>query len=159
MKKKNELTHSMAHYLLAIHHLKEDKGYARATDIAAALKLTKGSVSLALQGLKKKGLIVEDENRFLSLSTNAHDAVHGMLSSKTLFSTFLCDFLGVSKGTSQLDSCLIEHLLSTETQIRLFIFMKRIYDLEDSSIRKRLVHGEVQFLKDYTEYQEFRKEQ
>ncbi len=40
----NELTHSMAHYLLTIHKLKEEKGYARVTDIAKELGLTKGSV-------------------------------------------------------------------------------------------------------------------
>ena len=34
----NELTHSMAHYLLTIHKLKEEKGYARVTDIAKSLR-------------------------------------------------------------------------------------------------------------------------
>ena len=50
----NELTHSMAHYLLTIHKLKEEKGYARVTDIAKELGLTKGSVSTALNNLKKR---------------------------------------------------------------------------------------------------------
>ena len=50
----SELTHSMAHYLLTIHKLKEEKGYARVTDIAKDLGLTKGSVSTALTNLKKK---------------------------------------------------------------------------------------------------------
>ena len=33
----SELTHSMAHYLLTIHKLREEKGYARVTDIAKEL--------------------------------------------------------------------------------------------------------------------------
>jgi Mn-dependent DtxR family transcriptional regulator len=49
----NDLTHSMVHYLLAIHKLKEAKGYARVTDIAHEMGLTKGSVSTALTNLKK----------------------------------------------------------------------------------------------------------
>ena len=76
----NELTHSMAHYLLTIHKLREEKGYARVTDIAKDLGLTKGSVSTALGNLKKKDLVVEDENKFLSLSKVGHDEVHRMLS-------------------------------------------------------------------------------
>ena len=50
----NELSHSMAHYLLTVHKLREEKGYARVTDIAKDLGLTKGSVSTALNNLKKK---------------------------------------------------------------------------------------------------------
>ena len=54
--KKINLSHSMAHYLMAIHQLKEEKGYARGIDIAKLLGLTKGSVSLALKKLKAKEL-------------------------------------------------------------------------------------------------------
>ena len=67
----NDLTHSMVHYLFSIHKLKEKNGYARVTDVAKELNLTKGSVSIALSGLKKKELVVEDENKFFSLSTFA----------------------------------------------------------------------------------------
>ena len=72
----NELTHSMVHYLLTIHKLKEEKGYARVTDIAKDLGLTKGSVSTALNNLKKRELVIEDESKFLSLSKLGHDEVH-----------------------------------------------------------------------------------
>ena len=51
----HELSHSMAHYLLTIHKLKESKGYARVTDIAKDLGLTKGSVSTAQDELLGSG--------------------------------------------------------------------------------------------------------
>jgi len=71
------MSHSMAHYLLTIHKLKENRGYARVTDIAKDLGLTKGSVSTALNNLKKKGLIVEeDDSKFLLLTDSGHEEVH-----------------------------------------------------------------------------------
>lgn len=122
----NDLTHSMVHYLLAIHKLKESKGYARVTDIAHEMGLTKGSVSTALTNLKKRDLVTEDESKFLSLSSSGHEAVHGILSSRTLLFYFLKDIIGVNEEVAHKDSCLMEHLMSTETREKFFNFMKTI---------------------------------
>lgn len=122
----NDLTHSMVHYLLAIHKLKEAKGYARVTDIAIEMGLTKGSVSTALSNLKKRELVIEDESKFLSLSHSGHDAVHEILSSRTLLFYFLKDIIGVDEVVAHKDSCLMEHLMSSETREKFFNFMKMI---------------------------------
>lgn len=122
----SDLTHSMAHYLLAIHKLKESKGYARVTDIAKEMKLTKGSVSTALNNLKKKNLVVEDESKFLSLSEVGHNEVHSILTSRTLLYYFFKDVLGVSEDVAHKDSCLMEHLLSPESRDQFFEFMKKV---------------------------------
>jgi DtxR family Mn-dependent transcriptional regulator len=121
----SELSHSMVHYLLTIHKLKEQRGYARVTDIAIELKLTKGSVSTALNNLKKKGLVEEEENsKFLLLTGAGHDEVHNILSARTLIFYFLKDFIGVSKEIAEKDSCAMEHLMSKETSEKFFTFMK-----------------------------------
>lgn len=122
----NDLTHSMVHYLLAIHKLKESKGYARVTDIAHEMGLTKGSVSTALTNLKKRELVLEDESKFLSLSPTGHEAVHGILSSRTLLFYFLKDIIGVQEEVAHKDSCLMEHLMSPETREKFFNFMKSL---------------------------------
>lgn len=122
----NDLTHSMVHYLLAIHKLKETKGYARVTDIAHEMGLTKGSVSTALTNLKKRDLVLEDESKFLSLSPTGHEAVHGILSSRTLLYYFLKDIIGVDEEVAHKDSCLMEHLMSAETREKFFNFMKNL---------------------------------
>lgn len=122
----SDLTHSMAHYLLTIHKLKEAKGYARVTDIAKDMGITKGSVSTAITSLKKKDLVVEDDSKFLSLSQIGHEHVHSILSSRTLLYYFLKDVLGVSNEVANNDSCLMEHLLSDETRSKFFTFMKKI---------------------------------
>lgn len=41
----NSISHSVAHYLLAIDALKADNGYARSIDIARELDITPGSCS------------------------------------------------------------------------------------------------------------------
>lgn len=120
----HDLTHSMVHYLLTIHKLREKKGYARVTDIAKELGVTKGSVSTALGNLKKRELVLEDESKFLSLSPEGHNEVHSILSSRTLLFYFLKDILGVSEDSAAQDSCLMEHLVGEETRDKLFQFMK-----------------------------------
>lgn len=123
----NELSHSMVHYLLSIHKLKEEKGYARVTDIAKSLKITKGSVSTAINNLKKKNLVVEEEDsKFLDLSEKGHQQVHEVLTSRTLLYYFLKDFLGVSEEVAHRDSCMMEHLVGPETRDKFFSFMKSL---------------------------------
>lgn len=122
----SELTHSMVHYLLTIHKLKETKGYARVTDIAKEMGLTKGSVSTALNNLKKRNLVLEDDSKFLTLSESGHQEVHSILTSRTLLYYFLKDILGVDDEVSHKDSCLMEHLLSEETREKFFQFMQSV---------------------------------
>ncbi len=156
---KVNLSHSMAHYLMAIHQLTESKGYARGIDIAKLLGLTKGSVSLALKKLKAKDLILEDESHFLSLTENSHELVHSVLSARTLLYYFFKDFLGVSNEYSHIDACLTEHLLSPETQKKLFRFMKKITEIDDSKVRNVLFDDDVDFLNDFKNYNEFKRKQ
>lgn len=122
-----EISHSMVHYLLSIHKLKETKGYARITDIAKSLGLTKGSVSTAINNLKKRELVQEEEDsKFLLLTDLGHDQVHKILSARTLLFYFLRDFVGVSEKTAEEDSCKMEHLISSETSEKFFDFMKKV---------------------------------
>jgi Mn-dependent DtxR family transcriptional regulator len=40
---RNDITHSAAHYLMAIDALREEYGYARVTDVADMLKVSRGA--------------------------------------------------------------------------------------------------------------------
>ena len=123
----SDLSHSMTHYLLTIHKLKEDRGFARVTDIARELNLTKGSVSTAINNLKKKGLVSEEDDcKFLILTDKGHDEVHKILSTRTLMFYFLKDYVGVSNDIADRDSCMMEHLMSQESLEKLFLFMKKL---------------------------------
>ncbi len=126
-KESNHISHSMAHYLLAVHKLKETKGYARVTDVARELNISKGSVSTTLSGLKKRGFIAEEKgSKFLLLTDYGHQEVHHILSNRALFYHFFHDLLGVSEASSREGSCLMEHLMSDDIRGQFFNFMKTI---------------------------------
>ena len=149
--KTEKLSHSMVHYLLTIHKLKESRGFARVTDIAKDLKLTKGSVSTAVNNLKKKGLVKEEDDcKFLMLTDHGHDEVHRILSSRTLLYYFLKDFLGVSDSIAKKDSCLMEHLMSKETREKFFEFMKKF---GNGNIEKNLANLDFKSNLDLNKYE------
>jgi Mn-dependent DtxR family transcriptional regulator len=122
----NLLTHSAAHYLMTIHDLLEQHGYARVTDIAREMNITRGSCSISLKPLKKRGLVVEDENKFLRLSDEGQLLAGLVARNDDLLKTFFHEVLGVDKEQAEIDACKIEHLLSIETSMRLAGFIECI---------------------------------
>ncbi len=147
--KENEvdLSHSMTHYLLVIHDLKEKNGYARVTDISKALNITKGSVSLASNNLKKKGLVKEEDGtKFLILTELGHKEVHLILSSRALLFAFFKDFLKVKKQHAKEAACLMEHLTNHDVREKLFYFMKTI-SLSDKDPKKKKIINDIKKFK------------
>ena len=119
----NVITHSAAHHLMTIYDLLEKNGYARVTDVARHLEITRGSASITLKALKEKGLVNEDENKFLKLSAEGERISHSIQSIRKIFQKFLIDVLRVDPDQAEIDACKIEHLLSRETGERLLNFM------------------------------------
>ncbi|MEK8023962.1 MAG: metal-dependent transcriptional regulator [Candidatus Hydrogenedentota bacterium] len=149
------LTHSMAHYLLAISELREEHGYARATDVAKKLGVTKGSASIALKAIREKGFITEDENRMLFFTPRGMSAVDNIAGSRSAFLKFFHDILAVEEQAALEDSCKLEHLVSHITTDRLIRFLEfvaaddRAQDLvagfkksiEPKAVASRAKHG------------------
>jgi Mn-dependent DtxR family transcriptional regulator len=119
----NDITHSAAHHLLAIMELKKTRGYARVTDVAKFLNITTGSASANLKSLKAKKLVLEDDNRFLSLSEKGQKLAELVIMRKEVIREFLTNVLKVSPEQAEIDACKTEHLLSIEsaTKMREFI--------------------------------------
>jgi len=120
----NMITHSAAHYLMTIHHLLHENGYARVTDIAKRLNITRGSCSISLKPLKKRGLVVEDENRFLKLSDEGQRLAVLIERNDELLEILFKEVLGVADEQAEIDACKIEHLLSIETSMALGNFIE-----------------------------------
>lgn len=125
---KNELTHSGAHYLMAIHEVHEEQGYARLSDIAKKLNLSKGSLSMSLKPLIKKNLILEDKNKHLSLSDSGKILAKNIENTCATIQHFL-QTLGVSQETANIDACKVEHLLSNESSS---MILKLVKSLEEN---------------------------
>lgn len=121
----NEITHSAAHHILAILELTEKRGYARVSDVAKHLQITTGSASTNLKSLKQKGLVVEDDNKFLSLSEDGRKLAEGIVHQREVLIKFLRDVLGVSAHQAEVDACKTEHLFSFETTSKMEEFAKK----------------------------------
>lgn len=121
----NEITHSAAHHLLAILELTEKRGYSRVSDVAKFLDITTGSASTNLKGLKQKGLVEEDENKFLLLSDEGRKLAEAILHRRNVLEKFFISVLGVSEEQAGIDACKTEHLLSMETTAKMAEMTKK----------------------------------
>lgn len=121
----NELTHSAAHHLLAIHEVGLPYGgWARVSDIARELAITRGSVSINLRALKKRGWIETGDHRLVRLSASGLKVVQAVMAKRKVLRAFLRDVLGTSDSQADIDSCKIEHLISDATGQALVRFMR-----------------------------------
>jgi Mn-dependent DtxR family transcriptional regulator len=133
----NVISHSAAHHLMAIDDLITTLGYARVSDVARRLGITRGSVSISLGPLKKAGLVEQDENRHLRLSEVGRSLVASIKTKRLLLRRLLSDVLGVAPGQAEIDACKIEHLVSNETAHRVLALLR--YLDEDRSRAERLL--------------------
>ncbi len=112
---KNAVTHSVAHHLVAIATLRDEFGYARVSDVARQLSITRGSASITLKGLKQRGLVIEDARRFLGLSEDGLRIARTIQAKKKVMRRLFVEWLGVDDEQADIDTCKIEHLISGET--------------------------------------------
>ncbi len=114
-KNKKYLTHSRVHYLWAINELNEKNGYARATDVASLLCVSRSAVSIALSHLKSLNLVVEElPEHFLKLTILGKKQLTNIDKNFTILSRFFRNVLNLDEETATKQACLIEHLLLDE---------------------------------------------
>ena len=101
-------------YLEQILILLEGKGYARSTDIAAALGVTKPSVSVAMKKLRENGYISMEKGGLISLTDKGYAIARKMYDRHQALTKYLVQ-LGVPDEIAQEDACRIEHVLSDES--------------------------------------------
>ena len=133
----HEVSHSVAHYLTTLHDLHAARGYARVSDVARELEVTKGSVSVQMKHLKEKGFVTEDENKFLQLTQLGESVAHDVRYSREVLIRFISDVLGVLPEQAETDACKIEHLLSHETS-RQILGLVQLLQSDDTDARKFL---------------------
>lgn len=113
--KANEVSHSMAHYLVTLRDLHAARGYARVSDVAKELGVAKGTVSVQMRHLKEKGFVSEDENRHLQLTDVGDHAARQVCYNRASLIQFLSKVLDVDPEQAEVDACKMEHLLSART--------------------------------------------
>ena len=120
----NEVSHSVAHHLAAINELVNQNGYARVSDVARSLNITRGSASLTMKALKERKYVLEDQNKFLRLSEDGKRVVDLIVAKRAIVRKFLRDVLHVKPEQAEIDACKVEHLLSEETGEKLLAFVR-----------------------------------
>ena len=101
-------------YLEMILMLREEKGYARSIDIAAALGVTKPSVSFAMKKLRENGYIQMDESNYITLTESGMKIARRIYDRHKAVTAILIQ-IGVDEKTAREDACKIEHDLSDVT--------------------------------------------
>ena len=92
----------------------EAEGYARSTDIAARLDVTKPSVSIAMKKLRENGYITMDQDSLISLTETGYAIARRIYDRHKALTRFLIR-LGVDEKIAREDACKIEHDISEET--------------------------------------------
>lgn len=126
------LTHSRVHYLWAINELNRKKGYARATDVASLLGISRSAVSIALGHLKDLKLVTEKlPEHTLKLTITGKRHLNNIDNNFVILSRFFKSFLNLDEEIATKQACLIEHLLLEEVA-------KRINQIIDTSTNDSL---------------------
>jgi len=123
----NEITHSGAHYLLAIAAAVKAGQAPRAADIARQLDVSRAAVSLQVRALKDHGLVVVDPHHHIGLTRAGADLVARIAGKREVVRVFLEEVLGVVPETAEMDACKVEHLISEQTcaaLVRLITFLR-----------------------------------
>lgn len=115
---RNQISTSAEDYLERIHELIETKGYARVSDIADALHLTRPTVSIMVQRLSRAGYVDYEKYRGLTLTDQGREVARRIQSRHRILTEFL-SLLGLSKSVVARDTEGIEHHLSAETLAKL----------------------------------------
>jgi DtxR family transcriptional regulator, Mn-dependent transcriptional regulator len=112
-------------YLEAVLVLERTDGPVRVTALADRLGVSKPSVSAALAGLARRGLVRHERYGGVELTSRGRRVARETDRRHQLLRGFLVNVLGVDARTAERDACRLEHGLSQATVKRLVEFVRR----------------------------------
>jgi len=109
-------------YLEAIFSLSKEKGHAKVTELAEALRVKPASVSEMLEKLSRKGYVNYRKRMYVTLTEKGLEEAKKLREKRNLLVKFLTT-IDVPEEIAKRDACSIEHTLHPETlkQLRSFI--------------------------------------
>ena len=111
-------------YLEAILILKRKNGSVRSTDVADCLKVKKPSVSRAIGILKDGGFLIMNEDKTLALTEIGTDVAERVYEKHCVLKEYLVS-LGVDSEIAEQDACSIEHIISSESFVKIKALMAK----------------------------------
>lgn len=122
------LSEALEDYLEAISQLVDEKGYARARDIAHALSVHKSTVTAALRSLSDKGLINYSPYEMVTLTDAGKGLATNVVRRHKALSRFFIDVLDVDEKIAETNACRIEHAIGDGVMRRLNCFVEFMWD-------------------------------
>jgi len=114
----------MENYLEAIYELSKEKNFARISDIAERLNVTKASASSAMQTLMNKGLITSEKYREIYLTEEGKIIAEITSKKHVIIKQFFTDILKIDTEIADIDACAIEHVISNTSVKAMETFLK-----------------------------------
>ena len=112
------ITPSGEDYLEAILVLHKKMGMVRSVDVARHMEVSKPSVCHAVNILKDGGFLTMDEDHYLHLTDIGREVATSIYERHCFFTEQLIA-AGVDPKTAEADACRMEHVISTESFLRL----------------------------------------
>ena len=118
------LTPSTQDYLEVILKLSDEENNVRITDIANSLNITKASVTEAIDLLIEQNLVSKEKYGPVVLTEKGRQEAKKVKIMHKIIYEFLVHSLNVTPETADKDACMIEHVISNETIIRMIDFLE-----------------------------------
>ncbi|MBN1189947.1 MAG: metal-dependent transcriptional regulator [Dehalococcoidales bacterium] len=125
-----EITSSMQDYLEAMLILSESADEIRVTDIASRLNVAKASVAQAINHLKKHGMVTQERYGAIELTEAGKRMAVEVRWRHRKIKQFLTDILEVDPAIAEKDACLMEHVVSSHTMMRMMKYLEITRDLK-----------------------------
>ena len=119
----SDLSASLEDYLEAIYLISADNNQAHANHIAEYLKVSKSSVSWALNQLSQKDLIDYVPYEAITLTAKGKSLGQKLASRHAQIKNFLTKVLGIKDSIADSNACRMEHVLDKEVFQRMQVFM------------------------------------
>ena len=123
-------------YLEVILNLTEKQDKVRITDIAATLGIAKASVNEAVNILAELKLVKQEKYGPVELTTEGKEQAVKVRYRHRMLARFLTDILHVDPKTAEKDACLIEHVVSPVTLLRLTEYLEQTAPLKDKKEKR-----------------------
>ncbi len=128
-----EISPAMQMYLEVIYDLSQNNDRVGVAEIAAAMDISKPSVTQALEMLKKMMLIRHPRYGKVYLTEEGRQVAQRIRHKHDTLTHFIQHILGVNPETAEEDACKIEHVISRETFSKLLDFLKKYQGVPKNS--------------------------
>ncbi|HUT82921.1 MAG TPA: iron dependent repressor, metal binding and dimerization domain protein [Candidatus Bathyarchaeia archaeon] len=130
------ITSTIEDYLERVLFLSEKKGFAKVTEIANDLNISKASVTEMISKLKNQGFVDFEKYGTITLTNEGKKIASKIKDRHILLESFL-KLIGVCPETASKDCCVMEHDLSKETITSLKNFISFLEEPEQRDISER----------------------